>query len=164
MTQTKQPPINPERFIPPHLVQDPLERNVPGFNLGRDPERTPLPWSSEPHGGFTDGQLWLPLNADAERDEPHQSTRRYTGGARNELPAYVANGMVGLRVREMPLSAGLTLLSGYRASICSDGSRQSRSRRIRSPATSSWEAFGVSTVPLCAIRKAEKDHSGRDGD
>ena len=65
--------------MPPHLVQDPLERNVPGFNLGRDPERTPLPWSSEPHGGFTDGQLWLPLNADAERDEPHQSTRRYTG-------------------------------------------------------------------------------------
>jgi hypothetical protein len=23
---------------------------------------------------------------------------------------------------------------------------------------------GISTVPLCAIRKAEKDHSGRDGD
>ena len=35
------------------------------------------------------------------------------GGARNELPAYVANGVVGLRVREMPLAAGLTLLSGY---------------------------------------------------
>ena len=35
------------------------------------------------------------------------------GGARNELPAYVANGVVGLRVREMPLAAGLTLISGY---------------------------------------------------
>ena len=35
------------------------------------------------------------------------------GGGRNELPAYVANGVVGLRVREMPLAAGLTLLSGY---------------------------------------------------
>ena len=52
--------------IPPHLVQDPLERNVPGFNLGRDPVRTPMPWSSEPHGGFTGGQPWLPLNADAD--------------------------------------------------------------------------------------------------
>ena len=52
--------------IPPHLVQDPLERNVPGFNLGRDPVRTPMPWSLEPHGGFTDGQPWLPLNADAD--------------------------------------------------------------------------------------------------
>ena len=37
-----------------------------GFNLGRDPVRTPMPWSSEPHGGFTDGQPWLPLNADAD--------------------------------------------------------------------------------------------------
>jgi trehalose/maltose hydrolase-like predicted phosphorylase len=35
------------------------------------------------------------------------------GGARNELPAYVSNGVIGLRVREMPLAAGLTLLSGY---------------------------------------------------
>jgi alpha-glucosidase len=52
--------------IPPHLVQDPLEHNVPGFGLGRDPVRTPLPWSSEPQGGFTSGRPWLPLNADAE--------------------------------------------------------------------------------------------------
>jgi alpha-glucosidase len=51
--------------IPPHLVQDPLERNVPGFNLGRDPVRTPMPWSPEPHGGFTAGKPWLPLGADA---------------------------------------------------------------------------------------------------
>ena len=35
------------------------------------------------------------------------------GGARDELPAYVANGVVGLRVREMPLARGLTLISGY---------------------------------------------------
>jgi alpha-glucosidase len=52
--------------IPPHLVQDPLEHNVPGFGLGRDPVRTPMPWSSEPHGGFTRSRPWLPLNADAE--------------------------------------------------------------------------------------------------
>jgi trehalose/maltose hydrolase-like predicted phosphorylase len=30
-----------------------------------------------------------------------------------ELPAYVANGLIGLRVRDMPLAAGLALLSGY---------------------------------------------------
>jgi hypothetical protein len=35
------------------------------------------------------------------------------GGGRNELPAYVAKGVIGLRVRAMPLAAGLTLLSGY---------------------------------------------------
>jgi protein-glucosylgalactosylhydroxylysine glucosidase len=35
------------------------------------------------------------------------------GGGRNELPAYVSNGLVGLRVRDNPLIAGLALLSGY---------------------------------------------------
>jgi protein-glucosylgalactosylhydroxylysine glucosidase len=35
------------------------------------------------------------------------------GGGRTELPAYVSNGVIGLRVRESPLRAGLTLVSGY---------------------------------------------------
>src|SRR4051812_43597332 len=35
------------------------------------------------------------------------------GGVRDELPAYLANGVMGLRIREMPLAAGLTLVSGY---------------------------------------------------
>ena len=52
--------------IPPDLVQDPFERNVPGFGLGRDPVRTPMPWSAERNGGFTDGTPWLPLNADSD--------------------------------------------------------------------------------------------------
>ena len=52
--------------IPPELVQDPFERNVPGFGHGRDPVRTPMPWSSKANGGFTEGRPWLPLNADAD--------------------------------------------------------------------------------------------------
>lgn len=52
--------------IPVDQVQDPFELNVPGFGLGRDPVRTPMPWTSEPHGGFTDGRPWLPLNADMD--------------------------------------------------------------------------------------------------
>jgi trehalose/maltose hydrolase-like predicted phosphorylase len=35
------------------------------------------------------------------------------GAGRRELPAYVANGLVGLRVRDVPLTTGMTLLSGY---------------------------------------------------
>ncbi len=47
--------------IPPELVQDPWERNVPGLGLGRDPVRTPMSWTDEPGGGFTTGRPWLPL-------------------------------------------------------------------------------------------------------
>lgn len=62
--------------IPPALVQDPWERNVPGLGLGRDPVRTPMPWQGGPKGGFTTGEPWLPLGpagtgitvAEQERD------------------------------------------------------------------------------------------------
>ena len=46
--------------IPPDRVQDPWERRVPG--LGRDPVRTPMPWT--PDGGFTTGAPWLPYGDD----------------------------------------------------------------------------------------------------
>jgi alpha-glucosidase len=50
--------------IPPDLVQDPFERNVPGIGVGRDPERTPMQWNAEPGAGFTRGSPWLPLAHD----------------------------------------------------------------------------------------------------
>jgi alpha-glucosidase len=50
--------------VPAAEVQDPFELNVPGFGLGRDPVRTPMPWTSQQRGGFTEGRPWLPLNAD----------------------------------------------------------------------------------------------------
>ena len=53
--------------IPPDRVQDPFEKNVPGRGLGRDPERSPMPWEPGPGAGFTTGEPWLPLGADADR-------------------------------------------------------------------------------------------------
>jgi alpha-glucosidase len=51
--------------IPADFVQDPWEKNVPGFGLGRDPERTPIPWTPGRHAGFTSGEPWLPIGASA---------------------------------------------------------------------------------------------------
>jgi alpha-glucosidase len=50
--------------IPPELVRDPWERNVPGLGLGRDPVRVPIPWDAGPGAGFTTGRPWLPLPPD----------------------------------------------------------------------------------------------------
>ena len=54
--------------IPPDQVKDPFEINVPGMGLGRDPVRSPMPWSAAPHAGFSDGEPWLPLGADWRSD------------------------------------------------------------------------------------------------
>jgi trehalose/maltose hydrolase-like predicted phosphorylase len=35
------------------------------------------------------------------------------GAGRHELPAYLSNGVIGLRVREVPLTSGIAILSGY---------------------------------------------------
>ena len=50
--------------IPPEQVQDPLEKNVPGKGLGRDPCRTPMQWDASDHAGFSRSKPWLPLSAD----------------------------------------------------------------------------------------------------
>jgi protein-glucosylgalactosylhydroxylysine glucosidase len=34
------------------------------------------------------------------------------GGGSNELPAYLSNGLIGLRVRDVPLLAGMSIISG----------------------------------------------------
>jgi alpha-glucosidase len=51
--------------IAPQQVQDPAEKNEPGLGLGRDPERTPMPWDGSLLAGFTSGEPWLPLGPDA---------------------------------------------------------------------------------------------------
>ncbi|HEY1987761.1 MAG TPA: alpha-amylase family glycosyl hydrolase [Terracidiphilus sp.] len=52
--------------IPADEVQDPFEKNEPGLGLGRDPERTPMPWDDSPSAGFTTGWPWLPLGDEHE--------------------------------------------------------------------------------------------------
>ncbi|HEY1234190.1 MAG TPA: alpha-amylase family glycosyl hydrolase [Candidatus Binatia bacterium] len=71
--------------IPPEKVQDPLEKNVPGRGLGRDPQRTPMQWSAAKNAGFTAGEPWLPVakdyaraNVESERDDPSSFLSLYT--------------------------------------------------------------------------------------
>jgi alpha-glucosidase len=49
--------------VPADAIQDPWERQVPGLGLGRDPVRTPMPWSSGVGRGFTAGTPWLPFGS-----------------------------------------------------------------------------------------------------
>jgi alpha-glucosidase len=64
--------------IPPEMVQDPPAITQPEIAhlVGRDPERTPMPWDDSPNAGFaaTGVRPWLPLAADyRERNVAAQS-------------------------------------------------------------------------------------------
>jgi alpha-glucosidase len=48
--------------IPAGEIQDPQGLNMPGKNLSRDPERTPMLWDTNAHAGFTKGKPWLRLD------------------------------------------------------------------------------------------------------
>ncbi|WP_046868497.1 alpha-amylase family glycosyl hydrolase, partial [Microvirga massiliensis] len=53
----------PNTTIPDGQVHDPVAKSL-GKSLGRDPQRSPMPWDGSPNGGFTEGDPWLPLGAD----------------------------------------------------------------------------------------------------
>jgi alpha-glucosidase len=91
--------------IPAELVHDPWEKNVPGLGLGRDPERTPMPWESTPNAGFTSGTPWLPVSPDyptinvaAQRDDPTSMLTLYRRliALRRATPALSIGSYLGL--------------------------------------------------------------------
>ena len=86
--------------VPAERVRDPFERNVPGLGLGRDPVRTPMQWEGRPGGGFTTGEPWLPLAADA--GEVHVAAQR--DDPRSLLALY--RRLLALRRAEPALSVG----------------------------------------------------------
>ncbi len=53
----------PDASISPAEIQDPAELRQPGLGLGRDPERSPMPWDWQENAGFTAPgvRTWLPL-------------------------------------------------------------------------------------------------------
>jgi alpha-glucosidase len=85
--------------IPAALAQDPWEKNVPGLGLGRDPVRTPMPWSRATNGGFSEGTPWLPVDTHRTID-----VERQTGDRGSSLTLY--RRLLHLRKVEPALSVG----------------------------------------------------------
>jgi Glycosidases len=50
--------------IPRKQIRDRYGKTIWPFYKGRDQGRTPMQWSAEAGGGFTDGTPWLPLHKD----------------------------------------------------------------------------------------------------
>ncbi len=73
------------------------------------------------------------------------------GSAGNELPAYISNGIVGIRVRDNPLTPGMNLVSGFSDENPERKIEAAALAPIRSPAISVWRASGCRTrLNVCA--------------
>ena len=105
--------------IPPDRVQDPAERNEPGLGLGRDPERTPMPWDGSPGAGFTTGTPWLPLGP----DHAARNVAVFEADPRSILTLYRA--LTALRRGSAALTAGAV------EAVAADGDVLTYRRRAR---------------------------------
>ena len=100
----------PDTPIPPADLRDPAELREPGRGLGRDPERTPIPWRPGPGAGFTSGTPWLPIGptppVSAQRDDPASmlSLHRALIALRRRHPALVEGRIEAVRAEGPVLS------------------------------------------------------------
>lgn len=53
-----------EVAILPDRMRDPQHFREPERGIGRDRSRTPMPWDTSSHAGFSTTEPWLPLNSD----------------------------------------------------------------------------------------------------
>lgn len=99
--------------IAPEKSRDPVEKNEPGLDLGRDPERTPMLWNGSRHAGFTTGTPWLPIgddsatrNVSALSESPASILNLYRRliALRRENSALIEGAISAVRVQENALS------------------------------------------------------------
>jgi alpha-glucosidase len=98
----------PQMPVPPERLRDPFGKRVPGYGLGRDPERTPMRWEPGAKAGFTTGEPRLPigdrveeLNVATQRADPRSTLTlwRRLIALRREEPALRAGAYEPLRGR-----------------------------------------------------------------
>jgi alpha-glucosidase len=97
--------------VPAERRRDPAGK-LPGCDqFGRDPQRTPMQWTDKPGAGFTTGEPWLPIAADAGR--VNVETQREDGGS---MLAFYRR-LLELRRAEPALQIGGYLPAGQRGNL-----------------------------------------------
>ena len=91
-------------------LRDPVSATL-GQALGRDPQRTPMPWDESDHAGFTTGRPWLPLGP----DQRVRNLARMRSDERSILHLY--RRLIALRRREPALAEGSYEPVGYRRGL-----------------------------------------------
>jgi alpha-glucosidase len=125
--------------IPPDEVQDPAEKRQPGIGMGRDPERTPMPWDGSLSSGFSTGQPWLPigdanhaLNVQSSRNDPESilSFYRHLLRMRRATPVLVLGRLTDLTAHDGVIQF-LRSDTGKRVAVVMNLAEQARSVAVK---------------------------------
>ena len=100
--------------LPAGVAEDPIATRLEGV-IGRDPQRTPMPWAPGPGFGFTTGTPWLPFGtnrddrhtAAAQRGDPGSALERTRAllHLRRRLPALTGDAPLTWVVADGPVLA-----------------------------------------------------------
>ena len=105
----------PDANIPADEIRDPAELRQPGLGLGRDPERSPIPWDWSENAGFTAPgvRTWLPLvqnwpayTVEGEAHDDHSMLALYRQllHLRRQHPALYAGSVADISATDAVLS------------------------------------------------------------
>jgi alpha-glucosidase len=143
--------------IAPEQVQDPAEKNQPGLGLGRDPERTPMPWDGSLLAGFTTGTPWLPLGPD------HASANVAAMSKSPESLLNLYHRLIELRRGNQLLTYGAIEAVGVEGNILSYERRQGNDR-LAIVLNLGHEPAQVSLPPGRVLLSTHLDRVGEDVD
>ncbi|HXE09177.1 MAG TPA: alpha-amylase family glycosyl hydrolase [Acidobacteriaceae bacterium] len=138
--------------IPPDEAKDPAEKRQPGIAMGRDPERTPMPWDNSARCGFTAGEPWLPIG-DANRAVNVESSEK----ERDSMLALYRRLLRLRRTEPVLVSGQLTDLSasdGVLHFVRSDGKK---SFRIVINLTDEARQIAMQTGVITACTETQRD-------
>jgi alpha-glucosidase len=143
--------------IAPDKVQDPAEKNEPGLGLGRDPERTPMPWDGSLLAGFTIGTPWLPLGP----DQASANVAAMCDSDESLLNLY--HRLIALRRGNPALTHGIIEAVGVEGNILSYERRQGNDR-LAIVLNLGHEPAQVSLPPGRVLLSTHLDRVGEDVD
>ncbi|HVT98000.1 MAG TPA: DUF3459 domain-containing protein, partial [Acidobacteriaceae bacterium] len=114
-------------------------KRQPGIGMGRDPERTPMPWDGSLSSGFSTGRPWLPigdanqaLNVQSSRNDPGSilSFYRHLLRMRRAEPVLVLGGLTDLTAYDGVIQF-LRSDTGKRVAVMMNLSEQARTVAVK---------------------------------
>ena len=129
----------PDAEVSEGQLRDPWGKRVPGLGLGRDPQRSPMPWDTTAGYGFSQAKPWLPfvsgaagLSVAAQERQPDSGWQMYRHliHLRQTMPALVEGEYRSLDARCPQVFAFMRETGTHRVCVVLNFSKEPQTARL----------------------------------